>query len=312
VAAMPEGGSAVEQQFQLIARCDPVGNPSGESTAASLESGCTVFFRGVQSSRLVEVSGENVLAEAGTPLGTRQRIVLEKTPPSSAVPSACAVRELIVEDQVWLFRRGVELSFVEKRVFAEYISGSKGQAPALLKAFSELWESEWQATAFQKLLGDDSTATDNSRSGQRKSKNWLRNIVNREATEPQDRKNGDVFMSALRSFFADSLRVSQLEANNVMRIVEAFAAALSADATFIQVFSPSMLPEKERKVYRTHEEVLFGLTYTTMMLNTDAHNKQVGTKMFDKKKFVEKAGKDCGVRPGVMSRIYKRVLEEEL
>merc|ERR1712151_891560 len=142
--------------------------------------------------------------------------------------------------------------------------------------------------------------------------NWVRNMVKRQASDPQDKKNGDVFMSALRSFFADSLRVSQLEANNVMRIVEAFAAALVADATFLQVFSVSMLPEAERKVYRSPEEVLFGLTYTTMMLNTDAHNKQVGQKMFDKKKFVEKAGRDCGVRCALMSRIYQRVVEEEL
>lgn len=70
------------------------------------------------------------------------------------------------------------------------------------------------------------------------------------------------------------------------------AEALVSDASFLQCFSSSMLPEAERKTYRTPEEVLFGLTYTTLMLNTDLHNKQVGSKMWDMKKFVG-AGKDC-------------------
>ena len=30
-----------------------------------------------------------------------------------------------------------------------------------------------------------------------------------------------------------------------------------------------------RQTYRTPDEVLFGLAYTTLMLNTDMHNKQV-------------------------------------
>merc|ERR1712216_1079564 len=118
---------------------------------------------------------------------------------------------------------------------------------------------------------------------------------------PQERENADLFVSALRSFFADALQVSQLEANNVMRIVEAFAAALVADAAFVSAFTPSMLPEEQRKAYRTPEEILFGLAYTAMMLNTDFHSQQVAqsNKTWDQKKFVS-AGKDC-VHGGLMT-----------
>lgn len=47
------------------------------------------------------------------------------------------------------------------------------------------------------------------------------------------------------------------------------------------------------------------------MLNTDMHNKSVGQKMWDTKKFVS-AGKDCGVTGGLMMQIYKNVQKEEL
>merc|ERR1719436_1919288 len=92
---------------------------------------------------------------------------------------------------------------------------------------------------------------------------------------PEDRNNGNLFTSALRSFFATALRMSQLEADPVQRVIEAFAEALVSDASFLECFASSMLPEIERKTYRTPDEVLFGLTYTTLMLNTDMHNKQV-------------------------------------
>merc|ERR1740130_2316020 len=114
-----------------------------------------------------------------------------------------------------------------------------------------------------------------------------------------DKANGDMFSDALRSYFATALRMSQLEADCVQRVIEAFAAALVNDKPFSEAFSLSMLPEKERKTYCTPEEVLFGLAYTTMMLNTDAHNTQVTQKMWDTKKFVA-AGKDCGVTSGLM------------
>merc|ERR1740121_3142761 len=93
-----------------------------------------------------------------------------------------------------------------------------------------------------------------------------------------DKTNGDVFTDALRSYFASALHMSQLEADCVQRVVEAFAQALVNDKAFLDPFTAPMLPEKERKTYRTPEEVIFGLAYTTMMLNTDAHSTQVAQK----------------------------------
>jgi len=106
--------------------------------------------------------------------------------------------------------------------------------------------------------------------------------------------------------------MSQLEANPVQRVIEAFADALVADKAFLESFTASMLPEEERKTYRTPEEVIFGLTYTTVMLNTDLHNEQVAQKMFDVKKFTGAPAKDCGVTGGLMMQIFKHIQKEEL
>lgn len=155
-----------------------------------------------------------------------------------------------------------------------------------------------------------------SRGRRSKTMDWLYDKVgdvvdHMQGTSQGDKANGDLFVSALRSFFATALRMSQLEADPVQRVIEAFAAALVADAAFMEVFEPSMLPEKERRAYKQPQDVLFGLTYTTMMLNTDAHSAQVSTKMWDAKKFVG-AGKDCGVNGGLMLSIFKNVQKEEL
>ncbi|CAK8985152.1 SEC7 domain-containing protein [Durusdinium trenchii] len=113
----------------------------------------------------------------------------------------------------------------------------------------------------------------------------------------------------MRSFFANAIRMAKLEADPVQRVIEAFAEALVADAAFLSCFEASMLPEAERQTYRTPDEVLFGLAYTTLMLNTDMHNKQVAQKMWDNKKFAGRPdawihrlcllppliGKDCPV-----------------
>mmetsp|Transcript_94798 Transcript_94798/g.292261 ORF Transcript_94798/g.292261 Transcript_94798/m.292261 type:complete len:135 (-) Transcript_94798:64-468(-) len=128
---------------------------------------------------------------------------------------------------------------------------------------------------------------------------------------PEDRDNGNLFVSALRSFFASELRISQLEHDPVQRVIEAFAEALVSDVAFLECFGRSMLPERERRAYRTPDEVIFGLTYTTVMLNTDMHNKQVAQKMWDTRKFVS-AGKDCGVTGGLMLQIFKNIQKEEL
>jgi len=97
----------------------------------------------------------------------------------------------------------------------------------------------------------------------------------------------------------------------VQRVIEAFADALVSDTSFLDCFSLSMLPERERRAYRTPDEVIFGLTYTTLMLNTDTHSKQVAQKMWDTKKFVA-AGKDCGVTGGLMMQIFRSIRREEL
>eukprot|EP00929_Paragymnodinium_shiwhaense_P089056 TRINITY_DN49315_c0_g1_i1.p1 TRINITY_DN49315_c0_g1~~TRINITY_DN49315_c0_g1_i1.p1 ORF type:complete len:1277 (-),score=256.19 TRINITY_DN49315_c0_g1_i1:85-3915(-) len=159
--------------------------------------------------------------------------------------------------------------------------------------------------------GSDTKPEKESSTGESEALSRIRRLVRRESVAPLERENGDLIVSALRSFFADALHVAQLEANNVMRIVEAFAAALVADKAFLNAFSPSMLPEDQRMVYKTPEEVLFGLAYTVMMLNTDVHSKQVKEGTWNQQKFVA-AGKDCGVQAALMSQIFKRITENEL
>jgi len=97
----------------------------------------------------------------------------------------------------------------------------------------------------------------------------------------------------------------------VQRVVEAFAEALVSDRAFLDCFTASMLPEEERKEQKKTEDVIFMLTYMTIMINTDLHNHKVANKMWDVKKFV-RAHRDCGVTTGLMNEIFKHIQKEEL
>jgi len=223
----------------------------------------------------------------------------------------------------------VQCALVEKQDLARFLSGAKEPAPTLLAAFTKLWEQEWR----QGIADLAAVPSPGSPSGYNHSRcasapaavaapaptpsaesdalARIRRLIRRETVAPAEEKNGDMIVSALRSFFAEALHVAQLEANNVMRIVEAFASSLASDNSFVVALTPSMLPLEQRQSYRTPEEILFGLTYTTMMLNTDVHSTQVGQKTWDHQKFIA-AGKDCGVQGALMAQIYKRVSENEL
>jgi hypothetical protein len=325
--ASPSGSSG-EQNFKIVMR----------SREGALESGAPVFLRALPSRRLVELRGEAMATGVSTPTpGTRQRFFLEKIIPPAAVPPQSEERDLSLEDQAWLLLRGVQHAVVQKQHLAELLSGPKTPAPELLSAFATQWESEWRSAGAQAHLnsfaggsearkaatpalggsptkvGSAAAAAATPPPTENEALMRIRRLVLGNTVSPTERENGDLFVSALRSFFADALQVSQLEANNVMRIVEAFAAALVADASFVASFTASMLPEEQRKAYRTPEEILFGLAYTAMMLNTDFHSQQVtaSQKTWDQKKFVS-AGKDCGVVGGLMTHIFRRITENEL
>lgn len=294
-------------------------------TGNAILSGLPVTMRSVGSGKNLDVEGEIVRARYAEQ-GTLQRITLEKIPPESEIPPACSDRELSIQDQAWVFRRGVQMALIDKQALAKYISGHKADRLELLRTYTRIWEAEWSQNRPSFADGGDESggspgpggrhAAGRGESSKRSSSRPRASTMDRvrdmfSGVNADDKANGDMFSDALRSYFATALRMSQLEADCVQRVIEAFAAALVQDTPFIQAFTLSMLPEKERKTYSTPEEVLFGLAYTTMMLNTDAHNQQVAQKMWDSKKFVS-AGKDCGVTSGLMMQIFKNVQKEQL
>jgi hypothetical protein len=292
---------------------------------SQVASGMPIMLRSVGVGKNLEVEGEIVRAKT-MESGTLQRLVMEKVPLDSEIPPACSDRELPVQEQAWLFRRGVQLALIDKQALAKYLSGHKADRTELLKAYTMIWEAEWHANrpSYSSTGGDDSAAPSpatrkaepaaSRRASSRPRARTMDKLFDMfSGINADDKANGEMFTDALRSFFATALRMSQLEADCVQRVIEAFAAALVNDKTFIEAFTASMLPEKERKscAYSSPEEVVFGLAYTTMMLNTDAHNQQVAQKMWDTKKFVG-AGKDCGCTSGLMMQIFKNVQKEEL
>eukprot|EP00913_Durusdinium_trenchii_P022440 g21078.t2 len=279
---------------------------------------------------VVRKSVELDTTETTLPHGTGPTLLQNR---SLDLPEACPDLDFTVEQRAWIYLRASQSSLVDRTKLAGFLSSPKPHCKELLKAYTKLWESEWRMEWRSTLdIPEESAASSpgsrqSSRSGsqgpstdvarrprsqsrRRMSRtDWILGRLGGVSSTADDKSNGNLFVSAMRSFFANAIRMAKLEADPVQRVIEAFAEALVADAAFLSCFEASMLPEAERQTYRTPDEVLFGLAYTTLMLNTDMHNKQVAQKMWDNKKFVG-AGKGCGVTGGLMAQIYKNIQGE--
>eukprot|EP00439_Symbiodinium_sp_Y106_P018864 s7812_g2.t1 len=351
------------------------------SSPAAVLSGTSVHFKSMATGKMMEVDGADVRARSNTE-GTRQRIAVEKLAVDISLPEPSPDVDLTVEQKAWAYLQAAHCALVDRQNLARFLSSPKPHCKELLKAYTKLWESEWRVEWRQTLeIPEESAASspgsrqssrsnsagpaatsDSSRPRARSQSirrrmsrtDWILGMVGGVSSTADDKSNGNLFVSAMRSFFANAIKMSQLEAADpVQRVIEAFAEALVADAAFLSCFEASMLPEKEtrpqsseepcrgwgarlqqqanqdtrvgvfalvlrtvrqcaacrrllqkilvRQTYRKPDEVLFGLAYTTLMLNTDMHNKQVASKMWDSKKFVG-AGKGCGVTGGDLGR----------
>jgi hypothetical protein len=323
VRALPRsiGAKDAETQFQVLS-----------DRPGPILSGAAVYLKS-STGRTLEVDGETVRARTNEK-GTLQRMNIEKISALNELPPPCPEHELSVQQKAWLIRRGVQNSLVDKQQIAKFLAGHKPGCQELLQAYTKLWESEWRLSWPQVLQATETAAEDSGGSPasrpesapsgpatdrhQQRAHSRPRSRRQRQpfvgmfgGISPDDKRNGDLVVSAMRDFFSKAMYMAQLEADPVQRIIETFAAALTRDVSFLECFEASMLPEKERRDYKTPDEVLLGLTYTTMMLQTDFHNKQVTQKMWDRKKF-EAAGKGVGVTPGLMLQIYKNVQKEPL
>merc|ERR1719362_746251 len=323
VKALPRnlGAKDAETNFQVLS-----------DTKGPIVSGTAVYIKST-TGRMLFVDGESLRTRTSEKGHTLERIIIEKTPDASELPPPSPEHELSVLEKAWLLRRGVQHSLVDKKELAKFLAGHKPGSKELLQAYTKLWESEWRLswpnelpaveTAAEDSGGSPANRSDSAHSGAATDRQQPRSHTPRargrrqgqhfffRGGSPEDKRNGELFVSAMRSFFSTAIYMAQLEADPVQRVIEAFAEVLTNDKSFLDCFEASMLPEKERRDYRTPEEVLFGLTYTTIMLQTDLHNKQVASKTWDKKKF-EGAGKQCGVTPGLMSQIFKHVQKEPL
>lgn len=229
------------------------------------------------------------------------------------VSAVCSALGQTLQEKALLLRRGVQHSLVDRQKLARFLASPSRQD--LLQNYARLWEEEWRMSWLSVLQTGESATESKGHCSCARSGFPIKHVRNmfpirrlrRIDTPQEDKRNGKLVVNAMRSFFSTAIHMVHLEANEVLRLSKAFVEALVSDAFFLQCFSLSMLPKEERhREYQTEEDSLLGLTYMTLVLQTDLHNKQVAKKTWDRIKFMT-AGKDIGVTPGVMLQIYKTV-----
>eukprot|EP00747_Dinoflagellata_sp_TGD_P207560 gnl/TRDRNA2_/TRDRNA2_81120_c0_seq1.p1 gnl/TRDRNA2_/TRDRNA2_81120_c0~~gnl/TRDRNA2_/TRDRNA2_81120_c0_seq1.p1 ORF type:complete len:634 (-),score=81.35 gnl/TRDRNA2_/TRDRNA2_81120_c0_seq1:182-2083(-) len=260
-----------------------------QDASGSIPSGASVYLHSVVSGKTIDVEGGAVRARTSD-RGTLQRLVLEKLPDKAhELKGRLALVDrnypFRKDEQAWLLRRGVKLSLVDKQSLAKCLS--KGQERwELLLAYTKLWETDWR------LARRDQSAK----------------------AKVTDISNGELFMSALRSFFASALRMTQLESQYIYRLCEAFSQALIDDPIIEEALNVSMLPKRARGDSRdpqTPKDMWLLVAYATLILNTELHSSQVKSRWGGRQRFLGQ-GRTCGVTWGFMAQIYKNVEKEEL
>jgi len=226
------------------------------------------------------------------------------------VSAVCSALGQTLQEKA-LLRRGVQHSLVDRQKLARFLASPGSQD--LLQNYARLWEEEWRISWLSVLQTGESATEGKGHCSCARSRFPIKHVrsmfpIRRLLcidTPQEDKRNGKLVVNAMRSFFSMAIHMVHLEANEVLRLSKAFVEALVSDAFFLQYFSLSMLPKEERhREYQTEEDSLLGLTYMTLVLQTDLHNKKVAKKMWDRIKFMT-AGKDIGITPGVMLQIYK-------
>jgi len=227
--------------------------------------------------------------------------------------TTCCVHKLTVQEKTWLLIRGVQHLLVDKQQLAKFLASNSPDCRELLRAYARIWEAEWRLS-WLSVLQAANTSAEGNRTGSFacKTRRFSMRISCGTHALQEDNRNGSMIVDAMQSFFSEAIHMALLEADEVQRLVEAFVAALISDAYFLRCLSASMFCERERHPdYQTEEEILFGVTYMTIMLQTDLHNRNVTRKIWDTRKFTE-AGKTMSVTSGFMLQIYKNVKKAPL
>jgi len=233
------------------------------------------------------------------------------------VPAACSVFRQTVQQKALLLRCGVQHSLVDRQKLAKFLASPVCQD--LLQNYARLWEEEWRISWLPVLQTGESAAAgkDHRSSAHRFPMRLVRcsfpiGCVWHIGTPQEDKRNGNLVVNAMQSFFSMAIHMVHVEANEVLTLNKAFVKALVSDVSFLQCLSSSMRPKEERhQEYQTEEDSLLGLTYVTLLLQTDLHNRKVARKTWNRGKFMD-AGKDIGFTPGVMLQIYKNVKKGSL
>jgi len=227
--------------------------------------------------------------------------------------TACCVHTKTVEEQAWFLRDGVQNLLVDKQQLSKFLASNCPERRELLQAYTRLWEAEWRLSWLSVMQATKTPAKGNrSASSACKTSRFSTMVSCGSNVLQEDNQNSNMVVNAMRSFFSEAIQMAHLEAAEVQRLIEAFVEALISDASLLRCLSASLLSEGERHPdYQTEEEILFGLTYMTIMLQTDLHNKNVKRKIWDTRKFTE-AGRTISVTSGFMSQIYKNVKESPL
>jgi len=259
--------------------------------------------------------------------------VLEKPEPSAAActidklfeftAAACCVHTQTVEEKAKFLRDGVQNLLVDKQQLAKFLASNSPERRELLQAYTRLWEAEWRLSWLSVLQAANTSARGNCSESSVCKTSSISSRISRTSSIStmvscgsialqEDNQNSNMVVNAMRSFFSEAMQMAHLEAAEVQRLVEAFVEALLSDAALLRCLSASMLCECDRHPdYQAEEEILFGLTYMTIMLQSDLHNRNVTRKRWDARKFTE-VGKTISVTSGFMLQIYKNVKKSPL
>jgi len=192
-----------------------------------------------------------------------------------------------------VLREGVAVGVVDPAMLAAFLAHKDRQS--LRQVFCARWVDAWLGPYLEgrsEIFGPTPS--------------WDKRIFTMRAPQQQFwRQCGRVIVDAMRDLFGKAMRLTGVEQEGLIRLMEEFAAALCSQPEIKDRFSQAQLPPDERpREAQTLEQAVFLLGYHALLLNTALHNPSARGRAASRQDFTAQGKSASGMQPDTCKKIY--------
>ncbi|CAE8723322.1 unnamed protein product [Polarella glacialis] len=213
--------------------------------------------------------------------------------PPAGIPVLWDAQMLEPWEHAQVLREGVAVGAVDPALLAAFLGCA--DRLAVRQAFCSQWVAAWLGPYLQNRSETFGEAP-----------NERRLFAKRAPQQHYWRQCGRVIVDAMRDLFGVAMRLTGVEQEGLVRLLEDFARALCSGAEMEERFRQALLPAEERpQDVRSLEHAVFLLSYHALLLNTALHNPAAkGRGALSRQEFAAQGKSASGMQVDTCKKMY--------